>query len=534
MKRTILATAVVVLLAAIPSLAAMKPRQITLPVGQSKVVEFGFPPASFNQRTGRDAVSVSLAEGASSAEVTALVEGGKSQIEFTNLTGDGVLLTVDVVSDLDRTLAKLEDRLSDFDDLELTKGDRKILVEGTIGTPAEWSKFNRILKLEDFAGKTESLVEYSVDNGTIAALRKEFEAAGFTLAASGARPEKGQLGLEYQHNVLTVSGTVWSRKELVEALSILKRQSWLKIVESPSEDAAFQPFVQAVGSIDVDDALLELGVAFLKVSKSAFKSAESGAGTTRKASWGGLQNIVLMGGTRNHQDGKWNNFSIDVGLDHTLSLLAGNNVVRERQYGTLRFHANGDPGKTLHLGGKLTVTPPASGEGEAPKAQDYEYGIKIVNKNSRRLSSNLAEADFLIEIKGEPYADDNGIGGTTVKQEEKTVEPTVRIPLGKTVAVAGYEHLLEMTENKGQPFIRHIPIIGWFVSDRGEKLDDDALLFLVSIRKVDVESEAPMVENTPMKDISLDVNTPNDERIRKELLEGRHRGCWTPLNWLKW
>lgn len=534
-RRTIVACAA--MMSALAA-TALESRQLEVEEGHSETVDLGFAPSGYKQQSGSEFVSVMLAPGASVATVTGVKEGGRSQIEFPDPSGEGVLLTVEVVSDLQKTLIRLRRMLSDFDGLQFSKGSSKILIDGTIGNPTDWAKFNRILKISDFKDKTESIVEFSVDPGTIGALRKEFEAAGFNLAAPGANPEAGQLALKYEHNVLTVSGDLWAKEDAAKALAILKRQNWLKVVSESTADAASNPIAQAVLALRIDNSLLEMGVAFLKISKTSFKSAESAAENTMKAFWGGLHNIVLMGGTRGHQNGKWNDFSIDVGLDHTIQLLAGNSVAREKQYGTIRFHANGDPDKTLHLGGTLKVTPPASGEGEAPEPQDYEYGLKIINKNSRMVSENMAEADFVIEIKGEPYADDRGILGTTVKQEVKTVQPTVRVPLGKTVAVAGYEKLLETTENRGQPFLRHVPIIGWFVSDRAEDLDDSTLLFLVSIRKVDVENEAPMVENTPMKDISVEVKKSNDERIKDEEKarreNGKYRGCWSPLNWFRW
>ena len=110
------------------------------------------------------------------------------------------------------------------------------------------------------------------------------------------------------------------------------------------------------------------------------------------------------------------------------------------------------------------------------------------------------------------------------------------MPLGQTVAVAGYESLFENTLGpSGTPLLRHIPIVNWFVSDKEHKQEDLALLFLVSVRKVDVENEEPMVPNTPMKDITLDADTSTEERYKAEKAKkNTHRGCWTPLNWFRW
>jgi hypothetical protein len=290
---------------------------------------------------------------------------------------------------------------------------------------------------------------------------------------------------------------------------------------------------QAVVGVNVDDSLMELGVAFVLVSKSAVKERKSSGRVIVDAVWDGVKDLVLMGGHRTSQHGSYDNVTLSSSLKSTLSLLAGEGVVRQREYGTLRFHANGNPDAKLHIGGTMTVTPQASAEGEAPESQDYDYGFMIENKNTRRISADLAEADIKIELFGAPEFQNAG-GPITVNQRKQSVSPVVRVPLGRTVAVAGYESLFENTIGPtGTPLLRHIPILNWFVSDKKEELGDLALLFLVSVRKVDVEGEAPMVENTPMKDITLDANTPNAERIKAEEKSANRGGC-TPLGWFRW
>lgn len=540
-RRTIVACAA--MMSALAA-TALESRQLEVEEGHSETVDLGFAPSGYKQQSGSEFVSVMLAPGASVATVTGVKEGGRSQIEFPDPSGEGVLFTVEVVSDLQKTLIRLRRMLSDFDGLQFSKGSSKILIDGTIGNPTDWEKFNRILKLSDFKGKTESIVEFSVDPGTIGNLRKEFEAEGFKLVAPGEKPGQGELALKYEHNVLSLSGHLWSQKDLGNALSILKSQSWLKIVDESSSDAASKPIVQTVVNIAIDDSILELGVAFVVISKEDIKRRDVQYDLSLSAVWGGIKDFVIGG----HKDQRRihsysDDFTFNAGLGATLNFFAKNEFSREQQYGTMRFHSNGDFGKTFHVGGTLKVTPPASGEGEAPSPQDFEYGFKIVNKNSHRTGEGSAEADLEIEIKGEPYmpeaapgTKDLPAGTISIKQETRTFAPTLRIPLGQTVAVAGYEHLVETTmPPTGIPVMRNIPVISWFTSSKKNVKQEYSLLFLVSIRKVDVEAEAPMVPNSAMKDITLDANTPNEERIKAEEEKAQeHRGCWTPLNWFRW
>ena len=536
--RSLLVAALAVLAAT--SAQALENRQKSLAEGRSESVDLGFVPTGYRQLTGESFVRVTLPQGSSSALVTAL-KPGDSQIQFPSPTGEGVLLTVNVVSDLERLLRDLRRELSDFDTLEVSAGARKLVVRGTISNQRDWNLFSRIIKLDQFDGKVESLVEAGVDMATVGTLRKDLESAGFDLVAPGAKPGKGQLALDYAHGVLVLSGHVYSQGELDSALSVLKRQTWLEIVDKPSSDGSFSPIVPAVVTVAVDDSILELGVAFVVVSKTEIERRDVDTDLTLSAVWGGIRNLVVGGHSSQH--GKMDNFTFRAGLGATLDFLAKNELTREKQYGTIRFRSSGDTNKTFHIGGTLKVTPPASGEGEAPQPQDFEYGFKIVNRGSRRTGENTALADLEIEIKGEPYMPEAAAGtkdlppGTiSLKQETRTFGPTLSVPLGDTVAVAGYERLLEETmPPSGIPVMRNLPVLSWFTSSKKNAKDEYSLLFLVSVRQVDSENEKPMVENTPMKDITVDANRPNAERAEDEREAGKkYHGFWSWLNWFVW
>ena len=499
-------------------------KSLVLPAGRSEAVELGFSPKG-RKIIGKELVSVSMREGSTTAIITAGDAQGACQVEFVDAGGgDGLLVSVEAVGDLDDTLRALKRLLADFDDLEYVKQKSTVLVRGTISSPSDWAKFERVCALQDFKGKVEKDVEFSVDPATINELRKKLADAGVPLVPAGTKPGEGQVAMSYEGNVLTLTGSVWSRSVLDSIRNVLKGQSWLSVVDV-AKDAATSSVAQAVVAVDVDDALLELGVAFVAVSKRASHDMGSDSGISLQAVWSGFYDFL----TGKHSHNGADQFRIDASLGSVLKMLAENGLSRERQFGTIRFHANGDPGKTLHLGGTLKMTPPASGEGNPPDAQDYDYGFKIVNKDSRRVDAETAEADIVIEINGYPMFENRG-GAVVVDQEKRSVAPTVRVPLGTTVAVAGYESLLEQTTRpSGTPLLRHVPILNWFVAREGESLEDQTLLFLVSVRKVDNEDEKPMVPNSPMQDITLEASTPNAERVRTE--EGR--GC-SPLNWFRW
>ena len=543
MKRCILGIIAVVAVFFGRDSLALDTRRISIPSGHSRSEDLGFVPSGFRLHSGKGIVKVNLPAGSSVAVLTAEAGLGTSQIEFPNASGgEGLMLEVEVVSDLDEVLRSLKRELDGFDELEFFKGKSTIRVRGTISNPADWRKYKQILNLVEFRDKVESLVQVGVDAATLGTLRKDLIAEGIPLVDPGVKPQDGQVALDYKYGQRVFSGKVFSASELNNLVRVLKSQSWLQIDDGNGK--LVENKVPAVVNVVIDDSILELGVAFVVISKEDIKRRDVEYDLSLSAVWGGIKDFVLGGHKAQRRIHSYSDdFTFNAGLGATLNFFAKNEFSREQQYGTMRFHSNGDFGKTFHVGGTLKVTPPASGEGEAPSSQDFEYGFKIVNKNSHRTGEGSAEADLEIEIKGEPYmpeaapgAKDLPVGTLSLKQETRTFAPTLRIPLGQTVAVAGYEHLVETTmPPTGIPVLRNIPVISWFTSNKSNVKQEYSLLFLVSIRKVDVEAEAPMVPNSAMKDITLDANTPNEERIKAEEEKAQeHRGCWTPLNWFRW
>ncbi len=596
--------------AAMASIAEVENKSLSLTMGTSKGIDLGIEPKNY-QIIDKDIVNVTLVDGSTTAIIGARNVSGTCQVKFNDVAGgDGVLLKVTVISTVDEKLAALRSKyLAEFDDITCSRLGDRIVIDGTVSTPDQWTELQRVCGLSYFKDDIENIVKFRVDPTTVSDLRKAFEKNGVKLVAEGTVPGNGEVAMEYDHNVIRLYGTVFSPEELETIERILGSPTWLKVVKEPTDDpslkiaqavnrvkttvnpakfAALKEDLTKVGfrlaaedtlpgegeisirqdgtdsvavngsvyssedrdklervlrsrswlsvgtnenanavakaklDVAVDSTLLELGVAFLKIAKT--DNTDIGAGPAAIKLLGknleGAANATLQGFrdfvTGNHSPDAHSHFGIKASLGETLKMLDENGIARERVYGTIRFHANGDSGKKLHLGGKLTVTPPASGEGEAPESQSYDYGFKITNLNSHRISATDAEADVEIEFNGQPVSDGD-FEGTSVRQETRSIHPTVRIPLGQTVAVAGYESLIEETTlPSGTPWLRKIPIVNWFVANQKEKFKDESLLFLVSIRKVDVESEAPMVENTPMKDITLEANTDNKTRIRQE------------------
>lgn len=522
------------LLAATGTLAETETRFFTVSAGHSVTVEFDYAPASYAQLTGKDVASVTLAKGATHAVVTATATHGTSQIEFKAPSGANTIVTIEILDKVDEALPSFESRVKPLG-LRCSKEGGKIVVSGTLHSPADWARFQRICNLSAFKGLVDSDVEFAVDAATIDKLRADLEAAGVPLAPKNARPEEGQVGMRYEGNVLSFSGTVYSAATAEALVQTLRNQSWLKVVNEP-RNAATDTVAQALVNVAVDDSMLEADVAFLLVSRTEVQKAGSKAGFAVKGVWAGFWEFLTLDHVSR---GSKPNFRIDASFASTLDLFAGETFVRDRKTGHFLFKANGAPVEgddaTLRIGGTLKFTPPASGEGEAPEPQDFEYGFKVVNRGCHRVSADAAEIVVKVDVDGEPMFEPD-VNGSAIRQEKRSFPlAAVTCAFGKTVAMSGFGHTGETTqEPTGTPIFRHIPIMNWFVSQESQKKEELDLLMLVSVRKVGAEDE-PMVENDKMKDISYDANRPNRERIAEEAeRDGNFHGCWEPLNWLVW
>jgi hypothetical protein len=252
-----------------------------------------------------------------------------------------------------------------------------------------------------------------------------------------------------------------------------------------------------------------------------------------KGAWEGFWDFLTF--RHGHHD--TSNLRIDASLASTLEFAAGETFVRDRKTGHFLFRANGAPvdgeDGVMRVGGTLKFTPPASGEGEAPQPQDFEYGFKVVNRGCRRVSADAAEINVKIEVNGEPQFDKR-VRGSAISQSTVSLPvAAVTCAFGKTIAMSGFGHTGETTvEPTGTPVFRHIPIMNWFVSQQSENKEELDMIMLVSVRKVGIDDES-MVGNDKMKDITYDANRPNRARIDDESDRDGFRGC-SPFYWLRW
>jgi len=509
MNRLILSLGTAAVMAAFAGAA----EKLTVPVGGNKSVTLDFEAAGFKlMPANTDVAKVSLIE-EPGGKTRVRVDGAKvgdCEVVVNNAAGgDSAAISVEVVAnDVDgiyRSLRAMLDTRGVL--LDVAKARNTVIVTGTIDNRSDWGKLKEVLALQEFKGKVESMVEFRVDPKVIAGLRAQFEKAGFKLAPEGQPYDDGELSLTYEHNVVTVAGTVFSEAERAKITTILNgHKTWLEVVESPTANPD-TPIAQGVVSVGLDDALVELTVALVAYSEATMKNfGNQKAGLSLNAPVNLFYNLV---------NGKFDRAAgVGLGLDAMLEFTEGETFSRDVERASLRFKCNAADEAKIEFGGTMKVKMKTTDKEGNPveSFEDMEYGFFITKKEGRRITADTVEMKLNIKQMLEPiFLPD---GSFDLKRNEYN-EP-VSCKIGHTTKVGDHQKTITWKNTPtGTPFLRNVPILSWFVSKEGFRDEDKKLMILVSVRlvKPGEEPEAPLKE---MKDITPIIEIPSDEIGKKE------------------
>lgn len=87
--------------------------------------------------------------------------------------------------------------------------------------------------------------------------------------------------------------------------------------------------------------------------------------------------------------------------------------------------------------------------------------------------------------------------GNDYDLKRNRIETTVNCPVGKTIVLAGMKSLVEQSSMEGVPFLRSVPAISWFFSEKNTRKEDSKVLILMSPRIAGMPIEtAPISEQT--------------------------------------
>jgi type II secretory pathway component GspD/PulD (secretin) len=101
--------------------------------------------------------------------------------------------------------------------------------------------------------------------------------------------------------------------------------------------------------------------------------------------------------------------------------------------------------------------------------------------------------------------------GNDYDLKRNRIETTVNCPLGQTIVLGGMKSLIEQSSTEGVPFLRSVPAISWFFSEKNNVKQDSKVLILLSpqIAGAPRESAPVSLQTAPALEES---NKTNDQR----------------------
>ncbi len=506
------------------ALSAWTAWALSVPVGERRILELGFEPESFIvSQEGRESVGVVLPpEGSGSDRVT--IEGKQiGQCDVTFYV-DGVprrTETVRVSSGLSELKRSLETRLEEITEVTVLEEREKLVLTGDISNPGDWKRLEKILAMEAYRGKVENLVEFRVAKGAIEGLERQIQALGFSLDGDPEEPGNLQVVYEDNVNVLKVSGTAWSQTDVDRLKRLLEMQSWLKMGGTAAAEAGDKaPGAVCQMNVGVDSEFVELTAVIMGISESATRQIGAGAPSIRT-----FYSIFYDFLTGKHGTTTMN---VEASIGDVMEAFAGNGVMRQSEKASMRFHLNSEEPSKIKWGGTVKLKMVyKDGDGDIQQEyEDVEYGLTVEKLAARRISPEKVELKLKVQQRTQPSVFQDG----SWDMAENVYDPVVECALGETVLIGGYEKMREISQlPQGLPLLRNIPIVNWFVSTEGHADSDITLVMAISVNPVRPGSTAAAV--LPPKDITLEIDKTNDQRIKEKQ---RWQGCLYPLNWLAW
>lgn len=500
--------------------------RVAFPVGESRTQELSFVPDHFFVPVeGRNLVKVSLT-GQRQVRFEALAVG-QTVVQF--LDGEEVRDTVTVtvtsgLAELRQSLKRrIDDSVSGASSVDVSEEGNKLVLDGTIRSPGDWEQVDRILRMSAYSGKVENQLSYAVDDATIAALKRKLGNMGFEV--TDHYPQKiGQLQVVYKDKQLSVDGTVYSQADLERLKGVLESQGWIK--GSVGSDGSRTPKTDLALNVGVDDESVMLTAAIMAVSKSAAREIGGDAPTIRT-----FYSIFYDFLTGRHGT---DTMRIEANIGSTLNALARDGVTRQYEKGSMHFHLNRDaaPGQApskIRFGGTMKIQLQSKDDSGVPliSYDDVEYGFSVEKISAVRVSEDEIDLALKVEQRLVPYHRPDG----SWDMQENVYNPHFRCKLGETVLVGGYEQMYENTNlPDGMPLLRHIPIVNWFVSKESHADGDKNMVMAICVEPV-LPGQTAAAELPPVKDITVDINKTNAERIKESQ---RWHGCLAPLNWFTW
>ncbi len=505
------------------SAAFAQGQKIIIEKSASKVLEPGFQVEKYQILGSKDLVGVDVNGGI--ARVTGLNEGSCS-VKVIGAGNMEEVYEVVVGDDLMQVQRNLQLELDEVSGIEIVKVGTSLIVRGEVNDPEGWRLLKTTLGHGDYRNLVKDQTKFRVQADTLKNFYQQLRNAKFELTDNPQEAHDGKLYVKYEDNMVLINGAMYSAADVERLDQIIAAQAtWLRLDDgkSVSDKYDWKPICRK--DVTIDHRLLHMDVVIVGYEERNATSYGTGDRPVVRMTFGSLLDFV--GG-----HAKNDTFQINADLNAVLDFLKENRITRQSVGGYLRFKCNDTEPSNLKIGGTLKVKMQgeSSLSGSNERFEDIEYGFMIDKKVANLIDAGNVDVKF--DVSEKTPTPINGDYNEGYDVGERTYNPSIVCPLGKTVVIGGYRDFKETTAPfVGTPILRNIPILGWFFSKDSHSVEDIKIMMLVSVREVrpdEPEVQDALLPYEECKNLTTEVQISNEER-----LEARKR--WSGwLYWLNW
>jgi Flp pilus assembly secretin CpaC len=481
--------------------------QVTVSIGKMELVNVPFPVLGF--RIADQSIARVETVGAQQLRVVG-VKAGTTDLQVTGEGNVSALFTITVAENINAVLAAVKRDLDAVPEVDVSISLGRVVLKGEVSNIENWKYLQRVIEL--YKGSIANLTTFRPAPEAMLALKAALEKAGLTVQEQeSAKPEPGMISLRFSGNNVFVNGSLYSQNDKERIIQIVGAQDWLTLpksaVEGATETAAEDPRVKAILNLEVVPLMLEMDACFVGVTDAEEKQigvnlAKAGLIALDSTSAG------FQGNLATRSSGWAGTYSINSGLEGALKFFAGSGPGRFQTAGHMTFKNDSPEWRTYHSGGTMKVRVATR---DATSLEDINYGL-IMRIKGGLLDANTAAVDVDLELSYPvPVGNDWDL-------KRNRIETTLNCPLGQTMVLGGMKSLIEQSSNEGVPFLRSVPAISWFFSEKNRVKEDSKVLILLSPRI----AGAP-IKTAPTRDQTMPTLQESQRPVEERELEKNKR-----------
>lgn len=514
MKRTVLdicgrAVLALALLAAIATpLLAAESEPVSVTVGKMEVITAPFGVDGF--RVADKSVAKVESIGGQQLRVMGL-RAGTTDLQVQGQAGLSALYTITVMENIKAVFSALSRDLDTVPEVELTINMGRVLIKGEVSNLDHWKYLNKVVDM--YGGEVVNLAAFHPAPEVMLALKSALEKGGFTVndGSEDAEATPGVISLKYSGNSIFIRGSVYGQPDLNRIAQIIKAQDWLMLTTDDDQDEDAKLKVKAILDVAIVPTLIELDAAFVGVTdeeerQTGVNLAKAGLlaiDTTATMFSGLVGDSKPASGPSSGFEGS---YYINSGLQGSLNFFAGSGPGRFNTVGHMTFKNDSPEWRTYHSGGTLKVRVPGR---DTAELEDIDYGL-IMRCRGGLSDPKTANLDLELELSYPVPV------GFDYDLKLNKINTTVTCPLGQTLVMGGMKSLIEQTSTDGVPFLRSVPVVSWFFSERNERKEDSKVLIMMSPQLAGAPKQAaPVSLQTQSTPEEADISNEDRERARR-------------------